>query len=91
MMRRVRFDGKRRVVEAVEMKCTPAQMRIALHRAGLLSTVQDIADSDAEASIVWENAVILERQSPFIDAMKGQAFTDAQIDDLFIAAMQIEL
>lgn len=91
MIKNIRFEGKRRIVESAEMRCTPAQMRLALHRAGLLDTVQAIADSDPEASIVWENAIILERQSPFIEAMKGQTFTDQQIDNLFIAAMQIEL
>lgn len=91
MIRRVKFERGRKRIEETPMQCSPAQMRLALHRAGLLSTVQAIADSDPEASIVWEYAVTMERQSPFIDAMKGQAFTDQQIDDLFLAAMQIDL
>ena len=72
------------------MQCTPAQMRLALHRAGLLATVQAIADSDPEASIVWEYATVILRNSPFIDTLKSQSgMTDAEIDALFIAAAAI--
>lgn len=92
MIRNLRFDAKgRRVVEEIEMRCTPAQMRLALHRADLLATVEQIVAADPEAAIVWEFAVVMERASPFIDAMKGQAFTDEQIDNLFATAMKISL
>lgn len=67
---------------------TPAQMRLALYRAGLLDQVQAIADSDPEASIVWEYATTIYRNSPFIEALKGN-FTDEQIDDLFATAAKI--
>lgn len=67
---------------------TQAQMRLALYRAGLLDHVQAIADSDPEASIVWEYATTIYRNSPFIDALKG-GFTDEQIDDLFATAAKI--
>ena len=68
------------------MICTPAQMRLALHRLGLLAQVQGIADADAEASIVWEYATQIERNSPLIEAL-GSDFTPEQIDDIFRAAM----
>ena len=72
------------------MQCTPAQMRLALHRAGLLATVQAIADSDPEASIVWEYATVILRDSPFIAAMKSQSgMTDTEIDAIFITAAAI--
>lgn len=72
------------------MQCSPAQMRLALHRAGLLVTVQAIADSDPEASIVWEYATVILRNSPFIAALQDQSgLNDAEIDNLFIAAMAI--
>ena len=72
------------------MQCSPAQMRLALHRAGLLATVQAIADSDPEASIVWEYATVILRDSPFIAAMKSQSgMTDTEIDALFITAAAI--
>jgi hypothetical protein len=71
------------------MSCTPAQMRLTLHRAGLLATVQAIADSNPEASIVWEYATVIQRNSPFIDALAGDQFTPEQIDDLFRVASNV--
>ena len=68
------------------MVCTPAQMRLTLHRMGLLTQVQAIADADPEASIVWEYATRIERDSPLIEAL-GSDFTPEQIDDIFRAAM----
>lgn len=77
--------------ERARMECSPAQMRLALHRAGLLSQVQAIADADPEASIVWEFATRIVRQSPLIAALGGaNGFTPAQIDDIFRAAMQVQ-
>lgn len=74
-----------------EMQCSPSQMRIALHRAGLLDQVQAMANSDPEASIVWEYATVITRNSPFISAMRGENFTEEQIDALFAAASQVGL
>ena len=87
-------DGKRYPYDLAAlrgvMQCTPAQMRLALHRAGLLVTVQAIADSDPEASIVWEYATVILRNSPFIAAIQDQSgMTPEEIDNLFIAAMAI--
>lgn len=76
--------------ERAAMSCTPAQMRLTLHRMDLLTQVQAIADADPEASIVWEYATVIERTSPLIDALGGpNGFTDTQIDDIFRAAMQV--
>ena len=76
--------------ERAAMSCTPAQMRLTLHRMDLLTQVQAIADADPEASIVWEYATVIDRTSPLIDAMGGpNGFTDTQIDDIFRAAMQV--
>jgi hypothetical protein len=76
--------------ERAAMICTPAQMRLTLHRMDLLTQVQAIADADPEASIVWEYATAIERTSPLIDALGGpNGFTDTQIDDIFRAAMQV--
>jgi hypothetical protein len=75
--------------ERAAMRCTPAQMRLTLHRMDLLTQVQAIADADPEASIVWEYATVIERTSPLIDALGGpNGFTDTQIDGIFRAAMQ---
>ena len=74
------------------MRSSPAQMRLALHRLGLLTQVQAIADSDPEASIVWEYATTIERTSPLIDALGGpNGFTPEQIDDIFRTAMEISV
>jgi hypothetical protein len=75
--------------ERAAMICTPAQMRLALHTAGLLAKVQAIADGDAEASIVWEYATQIVRTSPLIEAL-GTDFTPEQIDDIFRAAMAVK-
>jgi hypothetical protein len=75
--------------ERAAMRVSPAQMRLSLHRAGLLAQVQAIADADPEASIVWEYATVIERNSPLIEALGGaNGFTPEQIDDIFRAAMQ---
>ena len=75
--------------ERASMVCTPAQMRLALHRMGLLAQVQAIAESDDEAFIVWEYATSIIRTSPLIEAL-GTDFTPEQIDDIFRAAMAVE-
>ena len=75
--------------ERAAMVCTPAQMRLALHRMDLLQQVQAIADGDPEASIVWEYATQIVRTSPLIEAL-GTDFTPEQIDDIFRAAMAVE-
>ena len=73
------------------MICSPAQMRLTLHRMGLLPQVQAIAGADPEASIVWEYATQIVRNSPLIDALGGpEGFTPEQVDDIFRAAMEIE-
>jgi hypothetical protein len=75
--------------QRASMICTPAQMRLALHRMGLLAQVQAIADSDPEASIVWEYATQIIRTSPLIEAL-GADFTPEEIDDIFRAAMAVQ-
>ena len=86
------IDGKRYPHDLAsirhKMECSPAQMRLALHGMGLLATVQDIADSDPEAAIVWEYATVIYRTSPFIAALQWQSgLTDAEIDAIFLRAM----
>ena len=72
--------------------CSPAQMRLALLGLGLLATVQQIADSDPQASIVWEFATQIIRNSPFIAQLANngvQAFTPEEIDGIFQVAMAV--
>lgn len=72
-------------------ECSPAQMRLALLASGDLATVQAIADSDQSASIVWEYATVIYRKSSFINALNDGDFTDLEIDDLFRAAMAVDV
>ena len=73
------------------MTCSPAQIRLALLDMGLLAMVQAMADADPSASIVWEYATTIYRMSPLIDGLKADAFTDAQIDDIFAYAQGLLL
>ena len=75
--------------ERAAMVCTPAQMRLVLHRMGLLAQVQAIAEADPEASIVWEYATQIVRTSPLIEALATN-FTPEQIDEIFRAAMALD-
>jgi hypothetical protein len=90
--RRVAFaaNGMKRIIDD-DLICSPAQIRLALHRAGKLAQVEAIANADPEANIVWEYATEIHRDSPLIAAMGGQLFTEAEIDNLFLAAMDIDL
>lgn len=87
-MRSIEWVDGRKVVSETPMLCSPAQMRLVLHRQGLLDLVQGIVSGDPEASIVWEYATVIERESPWVQALKGQSgLSDNQIDALFLAAM----
>jgi hypothetical protein len=77
--------------ERASMICTPAQMRLTLHRLGLKDDIQAIADSDPEASIVWEYATQIYRQSPFIAALENADYTPERIDEIFRAAMEVQV
>lgn len=72
---------------------SPYQARVALHQAGLLSTVTAFMQSEAapaESKIAWEYATQFDRHSAFIQALGPLlALTEQQIDDLFRAASQI--
>ena len=75
--------------ERAAMRCSPAQVRLALLRAGLLKDAEAIVAADPEAQIVWEYATVINRSSPLIEAMRGGKFTQAKIDEIFRAAMLI--
>jgi hypothetical protein len=77
--------------ERASMICTPAQMRLTLHRLGLKDDIQAIADSDPEAGIVWEYATQIYRQSPFIAALENADYTPERIDEIFRAAMEVQV
>lgn len=73
---------------------TAAQAWTALHRAGLLESVESLmADpgTNREAVIAWNKATHFRRTSPFIDELgPGLGLSDEEIDNLFIAAAAVE-
>lgn len=77
----------------IPMMVSPYQARVALLNAGHLPAVDAImADPSTEqaAKIAWEYATVFERHSPFIASLAPAiGLTDAQIDDLFVAASQV--
>ena len=83
-------NGVKRII-GEDLVCSPSQIRLALHRAGKLAQVEAIAATDPEAKIIWEYATEIHRDSPLIAAMGARLFTDAEINDLFLAAMDIDL
>jgi len=78
--------------ERSRMVCSRFQAKAALHAAGLLDDVETaMATADRFAQIAWADAIEFRRNSPTIKAMAAALeLTDAQIDNLFRAAMQIE-
>ena len=69
------------------------QARVALHRAGLLPSIEALmADpsTDPEAVIAWEYGTAMVHNSPFILALApALGLTEAQIDELFWTASEV--
>lgn len=70
---------------------SPAQARLALLAAGKLDQVEAIvAAADQSTQIAWNNASVIERDSPTVAALAGAlGLTDAQLDELFTTAAGI--
>lgn len=88
----MRADEMRaRVPQSVTMR----QARLALHAAGLLTSVDAAIAGMAEpdktlASITWEFAQTVDRGFGMVPALAASlGMTEVQIDDLFIAASQL--
>lgn len=77
----------------IPQSVTRFQALAQLHNAGLLSQVQTIMNDpnvDFMTKLAWDNAQSFERNSPTINSLaKTLNLTDAQVDDLFIAAEKI--
>lgn len=71
---------------------TPRQAKTALLAAGLLSTVETLMESQSrEVQLKWTEAVEFVRSDPVFEALKvALGLTTEEIDDLFIAAGEIE-
>lgn len=68
------------------------QARAALIGAGIFDTVDGAVRKSGNqlAIAAWDHAQVINRQSPFIDALKGAAaLTDTEIDQLFAAAAAV--
>ena len=76
------------------MRCSAMQARAALEEAGLLTKVEAlIAQAGKKAGIAWTHAVEFRRNSRTIRQLAAHPdinMSDAQLDALFRAAMQIE-
>lgn len=70
-------------------ECSQAQIRLALRQMGLLALIEGLVAADPDAAIVWQFAQVIKRLSPFINALKGDLFTEEQVDDIFRYAMGI--
>lgn len=80
----------------VPQSVTRAQAKLALLQAGLLSSIQPAIDSIPDettrvaAQIEWDDRLSFERSSGALVSMATMlGMTDAQIDELFIAASQL--
>jgi len=84
-------EMRARVPQSVTMR----QARLALLGAGLLSSVETAIASMSEpertaAQITWEFAQTVDRQFGMVPELAASlGMTDAQIDDLFIAASKL--
>ena len=77
--------------ERAAMVASRFQAKAALMQAGLLDAAEAaIAASDTLTRLAWAEAVEYRRDSPAIASIAAAlGLTDAQVDDLFRAAMQI--
>lgn len=75
----------------VPSSVSPAQARLALLAAGLLDDVEAaVAAGPRAMQIAWQNASVIERDSPTVAALAGAlGLTDAQLDELFTTAAGI--
>ena len=72
------------------MACTAAQARLALASVGMLDIAATAvgASNDAQMQIAWEYGTEWRRDDPRLTALAlAIGLTDADIDDLFLAAM----
>jgi len=76
----------------VPVEVTQRQARMALHSLGLLTTVEAAINAlpdppRTEARIAWDFSNTIQRGNPFVSQLAALlGFTEAQLDQLFIAA-----
>jgi len=78
--------------QPVPIEVTQRQARMALHSLGLLTTVEAAINAlpdppRTEARIAWDFSNTVQRGNPFVSQLAALlGFTEAQLDQLFIAA-----
>ncbi len=76
--------------ERARMRCSTAQMGLALIAIGDLEDAEEAFTADPSASMIWSKATHVARRGPILAAL--QTFLgDTEIDDLFRAAMAVEI
>lgn len=85
-----RFEEERaaEILARVPQTVTMRQARLALHEAGLLSTIESVmGQADEKAQIEWEYAAEVHRNSPMIAGVQfATGMTDEEVNSLFFAA-----
>lgn len=82
------------VTKTVPQQVTRFQALATLHNAGMLDQVEAMMaqpGTDKLTVLAWQNALDFKRTSSMVlDMAQALGLTDKQVDDLFIAASQIE-
>lgn len=87
MTGQVTYSGNETELRRMAMSVTVAQLRVALHRAGLLATANAAVAQNAEAAIAWDYCQTIARKSAVVAIIAdATGRTDAQMDELFEAA-----
>lgn len=76
-------------LDDVPSEVDAAAARVVLHRAGLLAPIEAFvaAHPDPEIRIIWRGRPTLRRDSSLLNEAAGEfGLSEAQLDDLFIAA-----
>lgn len=76
--------------ERAAMRCSMAQLGTAMIDAGTLDDFEAVVALDARAAMAWRKATHTGRNGPILGPMEA-IMTDAEIDELFLAAMNIEI
>lgn len=90
------FDGYPVIPQVIEVpvRVSRFQARAALMDAGLLEQVETLMqapETTARTRLAWQDAQEFRRDSPTVAGMAvSLGLTDAELDELFIAAIQIE-
>jgi hypothetical protein len=77
--------------ERLGMSVSNAQLRIALENAGQLAAFEARAMAAPVPAIIFEYGGQIRRESALIAQVKDATFTDAVIDNLFRAAIDVEM